>query len=507
MLSRQKLMVSSFRDTIFVLLSTLFVLLPSNPAYSPYTFRDSGVFLYTGWRILNGEIPYVNIWDHKPPIIYYINALGLAISNNSRWGVWVLEFISLYIAVYLGFQLMKRIFGSYAAILGTFIWVFSLTFLIVNGNLTEEYVLPLQFGALLIFYRSSINSRNRSLYVLIGVLGGLAFFLKQTSIGIWVAIVTYLFIFGIKEKTLKNNIIEVLLICFGGLVIALVVSGYFFAKGAIFEFWESAFVFNFFYSTRQIDGLGERLWKLFDFRNIAQTGILQLALLGITGFIFTINRKALDKNSTRLLSVALIALPFEMLLINLPGITYEHYFISILPVLALFSGFLFHVLEDWIAKSDALKYSKIILIVFTICLLFFYSFRNYYKNSQNLRTRPNETAIQYVIANSDKEDSILVWGAETMVNYFSQRESPTRFVYQYPLYKFGFASEERILEFLDDLILNKPKLILDSMDEDMPIFDFALKTPSINEKIEYLQSIYVITDQIQSWQVYQLNQE
>lgn len=499
--------MSCFLEKIIVFLSTLSVLLPSNPAYSPFTYRDSGVFLYTGWRILNGEIPYVNIWDHKPPIIYYINALGLAISNNSRWGVWVLEFISLYIAVYLGFRLMKKIFGSYAAIIGTFIWVFSLSFLIVNGNLTEEYILPLQFGALIIFYRSSINTQKKSLYFLIGVLGGLALFLKQTSIGIWVAIVTYLFIFGIKEKTFKNNIIEIFLICFGGLVIAIVVCGYFFAKGAIFEFWESAFVFNFFYSTRQIDGLVDRLWKLLDFRNITQTGILQLALLGIIGFIFTINRKALDKNSTRLLSVALIALPFELLLINLPGITYEHYFITLLPVLALFSGLLFYILDKWISKANSSKYSKSFLTILTVALLISSSFRDYYKNIQNLRTRPNEPAIQYVIANSDSKDSILVWGAETMVNYFSQRKSPTRFVYQYPLYKFDFASEEKILEFLDDLILNKPKIILDSMDEDMPLFDFPLKTQSINEKIEYLQSIYVITDQIQSWQVYQLNQE
>lgn len=74
------------REYIFekalILVGVLLVLVPINPINMPLTHRDSGVFLYTGWRILNGEIPYLHVWDHKPPVIFILNALGLFIGGG-----------------------------------------------------------------------------------------------------------------------------------------------------------------------------------------------------------------------------------------------------------------------------------------------------------------------------------------------------------------------------------------------------------------------------------------
>ena len=83
-------------EKLLVFSGALCVLLPVSPLNMKFSYSDSGVFLYTGWRILNGELPYRDVWDHKPPIIFYINALGLAIANNSRWGVWLIELHALF---------------------------------------------------------------------------------------------------------------------------------------------------------------------------------------------------------------------------------------------------------------------------------------------------------------------------------------------------------------------------------------------------------------------------
>jgi len=29
-----------------------------------------------------------DVWDHKPPLIYFVDALGLSLTPNSLWGVW-----------------------------------------------------------------------------------------------------------------------------------------------------------------------------------------------------------------------------------------------------------------------------------------------------------------------------------------------------------------------------------------------------------------------------------
>jgi len=105
----------------------------------PLTYRDSGVFLYTGWRILNGQVPYRDVWDHKPPVFFYINAAGLALLNGSRWGVWIIEFLSLYVATVISWRLIKGAFGTVPAILAVVLWLFGLAYVIQGGNLATEY--------------------------------------------------------------------------------------------------------------------------------------------------------------------------------------------------------------------------------------------------------------------------------------------------------------------------------------------------------------------------------
>ena len=72
--------------------STLFRLFPGNnrpPA------EDSSVFLYIGKRMLEGKLPYRDLFDHKGPILYLIEVLGLRLSPHSTNGVWMLEVLNL----------------------------------------------------------------------------------------------------------------------------------------------------------------------------------------------------------------------------------------------------------------------------------------------------------------------------------------------------------------------------------------------------------------------------
>lgn len=175
-------------DKLLVICGVFFVLGPTSPWNMTLTYRDSGVFLYAGWRILNGEIPYRDFWDHKPPVIFYINALGQLITNHSRWGVWLLEFLIVCLAAYIGFRLIRKLLGPYPAVFSLFLWLLTLAFIIEGGNLTTEYVLVMQFTALWLIYDADKSEYPNWRWFLVGILGGLAFFTKQTTIGIWIAL-------------------------------------------------------------------------------------------------------------------------------------------------------------------------------------------------------------------------------------------------------------------------------------------------------------------------------
>src|SRR6266496_1916463 len=92
--------------TFMFMVGTLIALFPSNPNNMTLPSRDSGVFLYVGWRFLNGDIPYRDVWDHKPPLIYFVDALGLRLTPDSLWGVWLLQFIVIFLTLLLIYKLL-----------------------------------------------------------------------------------------------------------------------------------------------------------------------------------------------------------------------------------------------------------------------------------------------------------------------------------------------------------------------------------------------------------------
>lgn len=493
-------------DKILILFEVLCVLLPLSPAFMPLVYRDSGVFLYTGWRILNGQVPYLNVWDHKPPIIFFINSLGLAFANNSRWGVWLIEFISLFFAAYIGFKLLQKALGSFPAIVGTLFWLLTLVFVIEGGNLTEEYALPLQFAALWLFYSTSEPNIKKWKYFLIGLLGCIAFFTKQTSIGIWVAIIIFLTFKAVTSGQIKNWFIEILYISLGVFSVCIPIVLYFGIHGAFTQFINATFEYNFIYASA-IKGFKNRLFPITNgIKPLVTTGLFQFSMIGsIIASIIVVFKKEVIQKQITLLTIGLIDLPIEFLLISGSGNAYSHYYISILPILGIFAGFAFWFLltslKFWGIKNDILSF----LTIGTVLIILWSSFNDYNKQRRAYENNNNTSIINYITSTTSPDDYVLLWGAESSINYYSERISPTRFVYQYPLYMQRYTSEKMILEFMDDVIQNNPKLIIDTKNPSTPMYVFPIKSESIDEKISYLQSNYHFVENINSWSIYEKN--
>jgi len=83
----------------------------------------------------------------------------------------------------------------------------------------------------------------------------------------------------------------------------------------------------------------------------------------------------------------------------------------------------------------------------------FFRFNNFEEHKKTL---------DFIKDNSKNEDAILVWGSESAIYVLSDRNSPSRYFYQYPLFTPGYATSERIREFTDSIKANKPKVIIDT---------------------------------------------
>ena len=82
-------------------------LLPGLPLLRPLPHRDSAVFIYSGQLILDGRTPYIDVWDHKGPLVYLANAFGLALTDNGLWGIWIVQIGVLLAAVFLAYRLLE----------------------------------------------------------------------------------------------------------------------------------------------------------------------------------------------------------------------------------------------------------------------------------------------------------------------------------------------------------------------------------------------------------------
>src|SRR5687767_11667862 len=150
---------------------------------------DSAFFALAGDLVRRGGTPYLSFWDHKPPLVFFIDAFGLWLSGGDVWGIWLVSFAALVLSLVLAHVALRRPFGAAAAVLGVFVIAFSVSWMRAS-NLTEEYALPLQCGTMLLVTRWATNhsvapgSRVTQLGygLVLGILAGLAFALKANLI-------------------------------------------------------------------------------------------------------------------------------------------------------------------------------------------------------------------------------------------------------------------------------------------------------------------------------------
>jgi len=490
------------------MIGTIITLFPSNPNNMTLPSRDSGVFLYVGWRFLNGDIPYRDVWDHKPSLIYFVDALGLTLAPHSLWGVWFLQFIFIFFTLFCIYKLLNKQFGIYAALAGTVILTSGLLTILEKGNVTEEYALVFQAWCFWLFVSAWKKDFPIRSSFWIGLLGGLAFNFKQTTIGICI---TYgLFLLAIRLFQRKFPFKDLLSMLAGWLIPSIVLVIYLASQNALTDFWEQAFLYNFVYIGKH-EGI-RRLIPVFlkGFLYLQNGWVLYISILGWLvglGYVW-IKRKAFAEIDLLIL-IALVNLPIEIILITISGRSILHYYLTPLPVMAILAGTLIYTVPFLVGKIPRMDSQKIQRwvpgIVLTIILLGQFGQVEYYPHYiRILNDNDYAPVIDYVVKNTNEDDQVLLIGAESVVNFLTRREAPTRYVYQYPLALLG--RRPMFEEYFNQILANKPVLIIDTRGR--PRLDDKLYTPLqkrsqiVRDGVKYLGEHYQQVAQFDEWVVY-----
>ena len=491
-------------------LGSLIALFPSHPHNMTLPSRDSGVFLYIGWRLLNGDIPYQDVWDHKPPLIYFVDALGLTLTPDSLWGIWILRFIFIFITLFLIYRLLDQEFGIYAALAGAVVLTSGLLTILEKGNVTEEYALVFQVLCLSLFVAAWKQDFPMRSSFWIGLIGGLAFNFKQTTIGIWM---TYgLFLLAIRLIQRKSPLKDLSSLLAGWFIPSLIFVIYFASQNALFDFWEQAYLYNFVYIGKH-EGI-RRLIPVFikGFAYLRSGWVLYITILGwLAGLLYLwINRNVI-REIHLLIPIALVNLPIEVFLITISGRSILHYYLTPLPVMAILAGVLVYTVPFLVGKliptSSQSVQRWVPGFVLILVLLGQYGQVQYYPEYVRvLSDNDYALVIDYVAKNTNEDDKVLLIGAESVVNFLARREAPTRYVYQYPLALLG--RRPMFEEYFNQILGDQPALIIDTRGRSR--LDEKLYTPLqkrsqiVRDGVQYLGANYQQVAQFGDWFVYRL---
>lgn len=510
---------------LIALAGVLFAVMAS-PLALPTPDWDAGVFDYVGWRMLEGEVPYRDVWDHKPPVIFFFCAAGLLLGGGSVWGVFALQAVFMTAGLLLAYACLRRFYGSLTALLTVALGYF---FIVIAGQLTletEELYIPYAFASIALYLRTVRLGPRAWMSAALGAVAMLSFLTKQILIGMPIAIVLCLAFRLLRERQFLLLLRSVAWYLLGAGGLAGLIVLYFALNGAAWEFWEAAFLFNFGYA--ETTERGALLWAdRMGYFIARDSGLLVPAAAGIVASMLILRlRPWREAFGNPLLALALVAFPFEMYFSAISGRGYRNYFLCWAPALMLFAAVPIHHLLNGFPRPGGEPRLRIPPpIPVLVCLVYvlgagawvsrtwtfnMFEERNAHRFVHRART------IEFLKDQTGPDDTVLMWGLEATVNFTARRRSPTRFMYMIPLVEPFHPDASIVPEFSRALRDRPPALIIDASHYDVwtpPIDrerwkrtvesgDKQFPREGIREIADYICDNYVYVGRLLNWHVY-----
>lgn len=443
--------------------------------YRPFEM-DEGLYAYAGWRILKGLVMYKDLFDHKPPGIYYLNALIFYLTSPDAINMYVAASICVAFTAVGIYLIAKRIWNQNVGLLAGILFgiLASSPYVQGNGVNTEVFMnVPLVWSFYLLIGvmdrpTSKPVSYNRlsAIFFVAGLLVGTATVFKQVAFAfVPVALLALFYSYRMSRLGFRYAGKPVLLLLAGIALPWVAAFLYFLAKDAVsdFVFWQ--FKYPLYYLRyNQARGTTQAIVQRI-FRVLLGTLFFWAwSCIGVVAAVISRDRRQW--------------LLWGYLLVSIIGVCagslfFMHYFLQAVPPLAILSaGGLFFV---W-SKVRSLK-SRVVALVAACFLVFtsvffvvshykFYfvysgddiSYHEYKKDFGDVHLFATARKIGYALKSStDPTDRIYVFAVHPEINFYALRTTPTRLPLAAVMNMFMNNSKQVLIY---DLTENKPEYVL-----------------------------------------------
>ena len=197
---------SKFYPLILFVVSFVFVTLFSRSTSFLYVFEggDPSIFKQMGLALLRGKVLYVDYFDNKGCILYFIQALGLWLGGD--FFILLMQIISLTITL----MIWDKMLALYHDEKGRFICLGIALLLLLcfydDGDMTEEWSLPFASYPLLVYFRFiKLNKETKPVdWLVMGLCFGIIAFIRVNNSVPFLGCAAYLLFVFLSKKDFRK---------------------------------------------------------------------------------------------------------------------------------------------------------------------------------------------------------------------------------------------------------------------------------------------------------------
>ena len=429
----------------FLLLLLVYFSLPVD-AVKRLPFGDVTIFEYFGYAMSRGDTLYINMFDHKGPVIFLINYIGYSIAG--KLGIKLVYVLSIFLFIYFTYKI-TTIFdknNSYYIFVQVIVIIIFLNVFELGFGL-EGYMLPFITYSFYIYLDYFINGYYSKLRLMaLGFSFAVVMFTKLNMVGLWFILSIGVIVSLLFKKEYKQIFVLSIYFIIGLLIFVIPILVYLYNKSALYAMYYQSIIINFKYSGLQGIGLKETINWLF--LTLNQFSLIFIAIAGSI-LMYLKNKK---KYLTMLLVMMFI---FCLSMTVISKRNYLHYLIVIIP---LFIPYIYIVVESLGEKLNKIVLS--IIMFFAIILLYYPQISNINDNIKNREinnAKSYEIIAEYIKNNTERTDRIYSHQLQGVVYLLSDRLSSTKYFFIPSLQEnIGLITND----FKENFEKNLPKIIV-----------------------------------------------
>jgi hypothetical protein len=402
--------------------------------------RDEGGFAYIGQQLLHGIPPFVSGNTKVLGGMHFAYAGMMALFGEHATAIHIGLLLVNMTSMVLIYLLARRILTVEAAVLTTGVYAYLSTSQAVLGVFTHATHFVMLFvlaGFLTLF--NALEENRRMLFFASGISFGLAILMKQH--GVFFCLFAFCFLVWKRRKQgagLKNILAELALTGVGIVVPYLVICIYMAINGVFAEFWFWTVRYSLNYTganslSRGVQNLSHKMEPQFLYLKY----VWLLAGIGIVAACCT---RVPVRNRLFLQGFTLCSI-----LATTPGFYfYRHYFVMMIPALALLTGVAYETCSIIEFKFN-ISAARLVALAVIAAAIFTGIFR---ERDYLFRLTPGEVSrtlygndmfsvsdeiASYLRENSDRHAKVAIIGSEPQIYFNAQRTAATDYIYMYSL--------------------------------------------------------------------------